>query len=184
MNLKALVPIEPPDSPSAAALAQFKFCRSAKSKTKTVRSTHQPEQMQPSVALFGMLHSLDNHGRLVKLPLLDALVDPDNVLPDDAPRTDIKVPVNISTGTSTDTRECVREQETYPTSELPISPSVSPTASPCAASVLEQYRSARSSMVVVSPARTAFPSSISDIPQPSWTLPQSPIDELACECQS
>jgi hypothetical protein len=61
---------------------------------KPVRSTHQPEQMQPSVALFGMLHSLDDHGRLVKLPLLDTLIDPDNVLPDDAPRADIKVSVH------------------------------------------------------------------------------------------
>jgi len=49
--------------------------------------------MQPPVAILSMFHSLDDRGRLVKLPLLDTLVDPDNVLPDDAPRADIKVPI-------------------------------------------------------------------------------------------
>jgi hypothetical protein len=62
---------------------------------KTIRSTHQPEQMQPSVALLSMLHRLNDLRRLVKLPFLDALVDPDNVLPDDTPRANIKVSVLV-----------------------------------------------------------------------------------------
>ena len=89
------IPSNHPTGPEAAARPSpglgHPTSKSRKSKSK--RSTHQPEQMQPSVAVLSMLHSLDDLRRLVKLPFLDTLVDPDNVLPDDAPRADIKMPV-------------------------------------------------------------------------------------------
>jgi hypothetical protein len=61
---------------------------------------------------------------------------------------------------------------TYPTSELPISPSLSPTASPCASNGVWLCFSAMASMLVVSAFSMALPLMpfSAAIPHPSWTL--------------
>lgn len=100
----------------------------------------------------------------MELPLLDSHVYSDNVLPDDASSTDVQMPA----------REpgfiwiCVKmEVGTYPTSELPMRPSLRPTAKPCAANWRQLCPAAIVSMFVVSAARIALPSISLEIPQPS-----------------
>jgi len=51
--------------------------------------------VQPSVGVLGVLEALKDHIVLVELALLDRYVDPDDVLPHDASRTDIQVAVCI-----------------------------------------------------------------------------------------
>lgn len=60
--------------------------------------------------------------------------------------------------------------KTHPTSELPIRPSLRPTAKPDASSSTKLCLSRIASMLVVSPWKMAFPFSLSERPHPSWTL--------------
>ena len=64
------------------------------------------------------------------------------------------------------------DKKTYPTSELPIKPSLKPTAVPWALRVRYECFSAMLSIFVVSAASIAFPAVpfSGAMPQPSWTL--------------
>jgi hypothetical protein len=69
----------------------------------------------------------------MELPLLDGHIDSDNVLPNNTSSTNLQVPaysfVNkyASTGKQ---NECHKVMDAHPTSELPINPSLRPTAVP------------------------------------------------------
>lgn len=122
------------------------------------------KKMEATTIVFGMVAAVKNGLVFVEFPLLDRDIDLHNVLPDNTSSTDVQMPV-----------ECELESastgcETHPTSELPMSPSLRPTAIPCAWSVRELCDFAIASMLVVSPPMTALPFSTSDTPHPSCTL--------------
>jgi hypothetical protein len=50
---------------------------------------YQTKKVQPSVGIFGTLETREDRFVLVKLALLDGNVDPNDVLPYNAPRTNI-----------------------------------------------------------------------------------------------
>lgn len=135
---------------------------------------NEAEQMKSRAVRGRSLHRVDDGGLLLELVLFDAcmsgdekkespkltLVNLDNVLPDDSTGSDVEV---------TEGKPVVAEglKSTDPTSELPISPSLRPTARPCASSSTKLCLSRTASMCVVSPWKIAFPFSLSDNPQPS-----------------
>lgn len=56
--------------------------------------SYETEKVQPSVGVFGALEARENRLVFVKLALLDLNVDPDDILPHDAPCADIQVSVH------------------------------------------------------------------------------------------
>jgi hypothetical protein len=80
---------------------------------------------------FRVLYTAKDSFVLVELLLLDGHVDLDNILPHNATSANVQVTGNIfmSYGGLLTGRS-----QTHPTSELPISPSLNPTAMPWAAS--------------------------------------------------
>ena len=87
--------------------------------------------METAVSVLGAVETLEDGLVLVELPLLDRDVDADDVLPDDAPGTDVQVADRIASVAHTITPPSRRVQHrTHPTSEFPMSPSLRPTASP------------------------------------------------------
>lgn len=123
--------------------------------------------MQTAIALLGVLAALEDDLVLVELPLLDRDINLDNVLPHDATGADVQVAVLRFSFDAVQT-----SRRTYPTSELPMSPSLRPTARPCAASVRWLWSLPMVSMFVVSAASMASPFMFFSgaIPHPSWTL--------------
>jgi hypothetical protein len=55
--------------------------------------TYETEKVQPSIGVFGALEACEDRLVFVKLALLDLNVDPHDILPHDAPRTNIQVSV-------------------------------------------------------------------------------------------
>jgi hypothetical protein len=53
--------------------------------------SYETEKVQPSVGVFGALEAREDRLVFVKLALFDLNVDPDDILPHDAPRTNIQV---------------------------------------------------------------------------------------------
>ena len=96
--------------------------------------TYETEKVQPPVGVFGVLETREDRLVFVKLALLDLNVDPDDILPHDTPRTDIQMsvlPRSIRQKMEPSGRKRGMDNgETNPTSEFPMSPSESPTASP------------------------------------------------------
>ena len=89
--------------------------------------TYETKKVQPSVGVFCALEAREDGLVFVKLALLDLNVDPDDILPHDASRPNIQVAVFSSIGQRNLGEESTG---TDPTSEFPMSPSESPTASP------------------------------------------------------
>ena len=141
---------------------------------------YEAEQVQTPVSVLGVLEAREDLLVLVELPLLDRDVDPYDVLPYDAPRADIQMPVCSICGQG-DGRGGERrfEKRADPTSEFPMSPSERPTASPCAASLRYACSLAMVSMFVVVPFSMALPfrPSSEATPQPSCTLLQYTIHQ-------
>jgi hypothetical protein len=54
---------------------------------------YETEKVQPSVGVFGALEARKDGLVFMKLALLDLNVDPDDILPHDAPRADVQVSV-------------------------------------------------------------------------------------------
>lgn len=90
---------------------------------------YETEKVQASVGILGTLEARENTLVLMKLALLDRNVDPDDVLPHDAPRTDIQMAVACMVSGTSGAKD-KDSGKTDPTSELPMSPSERPTASP------------------------------------------------------
>lgn len=92
---------------------------------------YETEKVQPSVCIFGPLEALEDGLVFVELALLNRNIDPDDILPHDAPSTDIQMPVfpHQSAESSGQMAED-NGKRTDPTSEFPMSPSERPTASP------------------------------------------------------
>jgi hypothetical protein len=93
--------------------------------------SYETEKVQPSVCIFGPLEAREDGLVFVELALLNRNVDPDDILPHDAPCTNIQMSVfpcqsAESSGQMTEDNG----ERTDPTSEFPMSPSESPTASP------------------------------------------------------
>ncbi len=55
--------------------------------------SYETEKVQPSVCVFGALEAREDGLVFVELALLDGNVDPDDILPYDAPRTNIQMSV-------------------------------------------------------------------------------------------
>ena len=55
--------------------------------------SYETEKVQPSVCVFGPLEAREDGLVFVKLALLNRNVDPDDILPHDAPCTDIQMSV-------------------------------------------------------------------------------------------
>lgn len=53
--------------------------------------TYETEEVEAAVAVLCPVKALEDELVLVELPLLDRDIDPDDVLPDDASRTDVQV---------------------------------------------------------------------------------------------
>lgn len=139
--------------------------------------TYQAEQMQPAVGIFCALKAVDDKFIFVKGPLFDRDIYADDILPDDATCADVEM--SIAKKRISKKSMCVVRctymrfvAYAYPTSELPMRPSLRPTAVPLAASSRLMYSFASESMLVVSPASIAFPfwPGLTAIPHPSWTL--------------
>jgi hypothetical protein len=96
--------------------------------------TYETEKVQTPVGLFCVFETREDILVLVELPLLDRDVDPDDVLPYDAPRADVQMAVCIVSWSGVGRRGRKDGLGTDPTSEFPMSPSERPTATPCAAS--------------------------------------------------
>ena len=96
--------------------------------------TYETEKVQPPVGVFGVLEAREDRLVFVKLAFLNLNVDPDDILPHNTPRTDIQVSA-LPRFTRQQMEPSERKRgmdngETNPTSEFPMSPSESPTASP------------------------------------------------------
>ena len=129
---------------------------------------YETEKVQPSVSRFSAVEALANDIVLVELALLDRNVDPDDILPHDAPRAYIQM--TMRPRCQQDIGDDGQSSgEADPTSELPMSPSERPTARPWAASVRYACSFAMVSMFVVVPASMALPfmPSSGATPQPS-----------------
>lgn len=124
--------------------------------------------MKASIALLGALAALKDDLVLVELTLFNGDINLDDILPDDATCTDVEVTdVDINFSQYVLYNRC-----TYPTSELPMRPSLRPTAIPCARSVRWLWSLEMVSVFAVFAAAMASPfiSFSGAIPQPSWTL--------------
>jgi hypothetical protein len=93
--------------------------------------THEAKEMQAAIGVLCVLKALKNGLVLVKLALSDALVDLDDVLPYDPTCTDVEMPASSVSHRLHPSRNIVSD----PTSELPMRPSLRPTARPWAASL-------------------------------------------------
>jgi hypothetical protein len=89
--------------------------------------SYETEKVQPSVCVFGPLEAREDGLVFVELALLNRNVDPDDILPHDAPCTNIQMSVFARQSAKTPGQ---MTETTDPTSEFPMSPSESPTASP------------------------------------------------------
>lgn len=90
---------------------------------------YETEKVQPSVGRFGAVEALADDIVLVELALLDFNVDPDDILPHDAPRANVQMTVSLRCQQNLG-GDGQSNGEADPTSELPMSPSERPTASP------------------------------------------------------
>jgi hypothetical protein len=88
---------------------------------------YEAEKVQTPVGLLCVFETREDILVLVKLPLLNRDVDPDDVLPYNAPRADVQVAVYAVVRCNDGGRDGLG---TDPTSEFPMSPSERPTASP------------------------------------------------------
>lgn len=91
--------------------------------------------MQTSVTFFSAFHTFEDRLVLVKFSLCDGYINSDNVLPDDPASTNIEVSERNVSENEDEHVYAWESANTYPTSELPMRPSFSPTAFPCANSV-------------------------------------------------
>jgi hypothetical protein len=89
---------------------------------------YETEKVQPSVCVFGPLEAREDDLVFVELALLDRNVDPDNILPHNAPGTNVQM--SVLSRRSAEPSGQMTDERTDPTSEFPISPSESPTATP------------------------------------------------------
>ena len=88
--------------------------------------------MESTIAILRALETFHNRGVFVEFLLLDGYIYSNDILPNDAPSADVQMPTGdpVFIGNL-----CKIEVITYPTSELPIRPSLRPTAKPWAASL-------------------------------------------------
>lgn len=100
--------------PSETYLSPQRFRRT---ETK-IELTHKSKQVQPPIPLLRPLTRRNDPLVLMKLPFLDRNVNPDNILPHDAPSTDVQMPASSPLSVSAgDERK--KERRTQP----PNSPS-------------------------------------------------------------
>lgn len=93
--------------------------------------SYETEKVQPSVCVFGPLEARENDLVFVELAFLNLNVDPDDILPHDAPCPYIQMSVFPSQSAEPSGQLTEDNGEgTDPTSEFPMSPSESPTAIP------------------------------------------------------
>lgn len=63
--------------------------------------SYETEEVQPSVCVFGPLETREDGLVFVELALLYLNVDPDDILPHDAPCTDIQMPISLTSQRNT-----------------------------------------------------------------------------------
>lgn len=91
--------------------------------------TDETQEVQATSTLLRTLAAFEDSLIFVEYTLFDGYVDPHDVLPDNATSTNVQV-TKRSTSQLEHDRRSTAIVKTYPTSELPISPSLSPTARP------------------------------------------------------
>lgn len=85
--------------------------------------------MKTTISLLRMFEALDNVVVLVELTLLDRDIDPNDILPYYTSSTNVQMSAEYTLSEQVQRARRYRS-ETYPTSELPIKPSLKPTAIP------------------------------------------------------
>ena len=84
--------------------------------------------MEPTSSLHGALAAIQDLRILVELPFFDRNINADNILPYDAACADVQMSKKNDMLCSKNDK--ITDKKTHPTSELPIKPSLKPTAVP------------------------------------------------------
>ena len=74
-----------------APVGDLKIVFSALRCNDPVVPSYQSEEVQSTVAVLCTLEALQDRGVLVEFPLLDGHIDPDNILPDNAPSANVQM---------------------------------------------------------------------------------------------